>query len=133
MGLRERVCALLLVNYLYFLFSIFQELLDTLNYTEKFICHINNNLPDRYNYKSSEIEPLNMCQVRVILYMSGIYKTYIGNVQVCILVRMSKHSIRTYSRESLGFSVVSILSAQVTRSSDFPLLLTRWFCIQTVL
>ena len=38
-----------------------------------------------------------------------------------------KHSIRTYSRDSLGFSVVSILSAQVIKSCVVPLLLTRRF------
>ena len=37
------------------------------------------------------------------------------------------------SRDSFGFSVVSILSAQVVRSCVVPLLLTRRFCIQTML
>ena len=40
------------------------------------------------------------------------------------------HSIRTYSRDSLGFSVAPI---PVTKYRAVPLLLTRRFCIQTVL
>ena len=43
------------------------------------------------------------------------------------------HNIRTYSRDSLGFSMAPIPSAHVTKYRVVPLLLTRWFCIQTVL
>ena len=43
------------------------------------------------------------------------------------------HSIRTYSRDSLGFSVAPIPSAHVTKYRVVPQLLTRRFCIQTVL
>ena len=43
------------------------------------------------------------------------------------------HSIWTYSRDSLGFSVAPIPSAHVTKYRAVPLLLTRRFCIQTVL
>ena len=49
------------------------------------------------------------------------------------LIKYLTHSIRTNSRDSLGFSVARIPSAHVTKYRVVPLFLTRRLCIQTVL
>ena len=64
----------------------------------------------------------------------GIYTDYvIVSKETSLGIAALEHSIRTLSRDSLGVSVAPIPSAHVTKSGACPLLLTRRFCIQTVL